>query len=377
MPVVLPEGCPAYRIRLFLSVDLVGSTAFKAKHANERADGAPYAKWLHITKSFYREFPDEVIKAYDSFAPQHRTCVELIRELRPQVWKTVGDEIIFCVGLKNLEHLALCMTAFTAALEKYGKDLQAKEPELDLKGSAWIASFPAPNSTIISAVRINTADQPTFVGDTLDENEERKADNNPGGYDFLGKSIDTGFRISRFAHADQLALSIDLAYLLALIKHIGLVHFNFLFKGREPLKGVINGAPYPVVVIETEKSAKQKELASFERNVTGEQFVDAVTLSSYIHAFMKIHKMEIPILSLSDEVDQPQEDVLPECYLSFREAFGDGLIGSTLQQKGLAEAEEAAEGDRPSDETNAATLERFAVEKIQGYSIKIGKPQYR
>ncbi|MHC2017313.1 hypothetical protein [Methylobacterium sp. CM6247] len=361
-----------------MSVDLVGSTAFKAKHANRRHEGAPYADWLHITRKFYRDFPDEVEKAYDGLLPQHAKCIDLLEGKRPQVWKTIGDEIIFCCRLVCMEHLALCMNSFTAALEKYGRDVNASEPELDVKGSTWIASFPAPNSTIVSAVRASLGEVENVVGDTLGEADEINADLRPGLYDFLGKSIDIGFRISRFAQSDELALSLDLAYLLTLLKQHRLVGFDFIFKGREPLKGAISGTPYPIVTIETEKSVKKKELSSLERSVGKSDFADTITLRNYLHAFMEMHGLEVPILALHADLGQPPDNVYPQCFRDFRTAFESGLTDASLQQQGLAEAEaEDSSGDETgTDPAAMAIVQVFADKKINTVVNKTGKPYF-
>ncbi len=46
-----------YRVRLFLSVDLSGSTAFKnSKHGEDRERGAT-PKWVTVFEQFYTGFP--------------------------------------------------------------------------------------------------------------------------------------------------------------------------------------------------------------------------------------------------------------------------------------------------------------------------------
>lgn len=242
-----------------MSVDLVGSTAFKAKNGDRREPNEPYPIWLNRTKNFYRQFPQILNTHFNEFLGVIGYS-ENYKDRSPKVWKTVGDEIIFCMRITCLEHLACCMRAFMKALSTYGDLINKQENELDVKGCAWIASFPAPNATIVSASRFALSEISNNVGGQFSEEDEKKADLNPGEYDFLGKQIDTGFRISRFAQSHELAVSIDLAWLLTLLKQRDLVDCQFTYRGREALKGVIGSTPYPIITIQTERSVQRREL---------------------------------------------------------------------------------------------------------------------
>ncbi len=304
-----------------MSVDLVGSTAFKAKHGERREENEPYPIWLNRTKSFYRQFPHILATHFDEFSGVIAHSDEF-KDRTPKVWKTVGDEIIFCIRVTCLEHLACCVRAFMKALSTYGDLINGQENELDVKGCAWIASFPAPNATVVSASRFALDEIKNSVGGQLDEEDETKADINPGEYDFLGKQIDTGFRISKFAQSHELAVSIDLAWLLTLLKQRDLVDCQFTYRGRESLKGVIGGVPYPIVTIQTERSVEKRELDTLERTVAGLSFAEPIGLRNYLHSFMEQHRIEVPIISLhQDEYDISK---LPKCYTDLTVAWGAG-----------------------------------------------------
>ncbi|MGU3358928.1 hypothetical protein ACLBWX_01200 [Methylobacterium sp. M6A4_1b] len=319
-----------------MSVDLVGSTAFKAKHGDRREGGEPYPVWLNRTRSFYRQFPNMMNAYFKEYAGISEGR-ESFSDRSPKVWKTVGDEIIFCIRVVCLEHLACCIRAFTKALSAYGNLINEQEAELDVKGCAWIASFPAPNATVTSASRFSLEQTQSSVGDQLNEEDEMKADINPGEYDFLGKQIDTGFRISKFAQAHELALSIDLAWLLTMLRHMDLVDYHFTFRGKEQLKGVIGGMPYPVITVQTERSPEKRELDSLERSVSGLEFAEPIRLRNYIHQFMQQNKIEIPIVALAREkFDEAQ---LPQCYKDLTAAWDIGILEEGERQKSNEEAE--------------------------------------
>ncbi|MCJ2023132.1 hypothetical protein [Methylobacterium sp. J-067] len=344
-----------------MSVDLVGSTAFKAKHRDRREGNEPYPVWLNRTRSFYRQFPQILSERYGGYLGAFEGHASFA-DRSPKVWKTIGDEIIFCIRITCLEHLACCLLAFTKALSAYGELINDQEPELDVKGSAWVASFPAPNATVASASRLSLEPSSSIVGDQLGEDDEKRADVTPGDYDFLGKQIDTGFRISKFAQRHELALSIDLVWLLTLLKHLNLIDFQFTYRGKEVLKGVIAGVPYPVITVQTERSVARRELDALERAVAGISFAEHIGLRNYTHMFMMQNDIEIPIIALHRETYS--RDELPQCYKDLEAAWDIGEKEDAERQKSNQEAgqfidplpasNQTVEGPENIDEINIA-----------------------
>ncbi len=232
---------------LFLSVDIVRSTAFKNIKAEKR-DGKQL--WLEFFKSFYDEFSNHILAGLTE------------KELLPDVWKTSGDEILFRRIIKNIKEVSQILLAFKKALKSYSEDLKLrKEPSLQfnlgVKGTAWIAGFPVINAKI-------------------------PIDGGPGGntvrdYDYIGPSIDAGFRLCKFSNEHKLTISIELAFILTekinqeRYKVIGGIYYE----EDEPLKGVFEDRPYPIFWIfmddETEslrmklKGIRQRERAMINR----------------------------------------------------------------------------------------------------------------
>jgi hypothetical protein len=295
--------CPKYRIRLFMSVDLTGSTAFKANHSEPDPEVSPNPIWVDQIRHFYRTFPS-ILK--DEFAralagqDQRYECHE------PEVWKTIGDEIVFCCRLQNLQHLVACILSFKQALKKYGLLLEDDELPLDVKGYAWVAAFPSPNVTVTTIT-----DQ-----DLWDENSEAEADEEPGMFDFLGKEIDAGFRASRFCTPDKVSVSLELAHLLSdpIAQEI-MPTTKFLYEGRQHLKGVIKDKPYPVFLMYVERSQRRREVHESERMLMQTNDFTALQMRNFTALFMSDTGIEPPVLRSNGQVGPHEE--LPKSYRDY------------------------------------------------------------
>ena len=64
-------------------------------------------------------------------------------------------------------------------------------------------------------------------------------------HDFIGLDIDLGFRITKFARPSVMVLSLDT--LEAVLGAANAGRAALYLMGREPLKGVLFGRPYPIV----------------------------------------------------------------------------------------------------------------------------------
>jgi hypothetical protein len=201
-------------LRLFLSVDIVGSTRFKAERA--RRDGGAEG-WLAVFKTFFTHLPlmleGEVGLA---FLDEDRTPAV-------DVWKAMGDEIIFAAALERDDDIAPLLLALLRAMRLLG-ERQFDALPLRLKGAAWTAAFPQPNIEI----------------------EIPELSSGEGCYiDYLGPDIDLGFRIGRHARAGGLVGSVDLVE--RLLGAGGEASVALSVTGREVLKGAGFEHPYPII----------------------------------------------------------------------------------------------------------------------------------
>jgi hypothetical protein len=336
--------CPKYRSRLFLSVDLVGSTGFKAGRGSEAIEGSAHPLWVDEIKKFYQEFPATLRKRYYQHTdrPEHK----IHEETYPSVWKTIGDEIVFCCRVNSAEHLVCIVSAFTESLDDYGRVLEVRCKSLDVKGTAWLAAFPAPNVTV------TVRDGP--FAEFPDETTELEADKKPQQFDFLGRGIDCGFRLTRFSSTDKLTVSVELAFALCESANSNKKQFSgkFNYLGREELKGVINGRPYPVVTIITERSEVRREVYELERNVRGIiPSTSAISLRNFLSKFMEDENIEPPLFIAGGA--EIQNTDLPDSYLKFRNSWGP--IASEKEKRG--ESEEVSASQEPGDTQDAVPQE--------------------
>ncbi|MCJ2115482.1 hypothetical protein MKK65_02525 [Methylobacterium sp. J-001] len=124
--------------------------------------------------------------------------------------------------------------------------------------------------------------------------------------------------------------------MLTLLRQRDLVDCQFTYRGKEALKGVIGGAPYPIITLQTERSTDKRELDSLERTVAGVSFAEPISLRNYLHSFMEQNKVEIPIIVLHhDKIDETK---LPKCYDALKTAWGVGEKEDTEREKAKQEA---------------------------------------
>ncbi|NPV01084.1 MAG: hypothetical protein HPY53_06860 [Brevinematales bacterium] len=217
-------------LRLFLSVDIVNSTEYKAKNIFVSA-------WAPFINDFYKDFPNlftsNMIYLKEKQQDYKDTRITESPPDTPIIWKRLGDEIVFTVLLKNSFHSVFFIEAFKNAVEQYRRGIN--DPLLNIKASAWIAGFPVLNFKYIPYSKDNEDNEPV---------------------DFIGPSIDIGFRISKLSTPYLCPVSVDLALLLT--KNT-CDRIEFVYGGKTLLKGVLGGFQYPLIFIKTAKRENDKE----------------------------------------------------------------------------------------------------------------------
>ena len=205
----------AWKLRLFASADLAGSTAFKARRPDAIAP-----EWAPTFREFFMEFPAAVEAEY-ARVPEKATSPAM--HLMP--WKFSGDEAIFCVELANHTEVVAHLAAFKQAITAFA--IKWKDQPLRLKGAAWLAGFPVSNVEL---------EIESINGKMID---------------FIGPAMDRGFRVAKFADIRRFVLTPDLVLMLidALDRtEVGPANkeFSVFYAGRETLKGVIGNEPFPI-----------------------------------------------------------------------------------------------------------------------------------
>jgi hypothetical protein len=199
--------------RLFLSVDMVGSTQFKARFTGKGSAG-----WLETFRAFFTNFP-LMLAGQLAFAFMEEEATPAV-----DVWKVMGDEVIFTARPGSAEELTSILRALLRTMKLYEASHFERLP-LRLKGTAWLADFAEANIEL-DIPELSASDVAPHV-------------------DFIGPDLDLGFRISKFARPASLVLSLDLVELL--LGAANLPDIALYLVGREELKGVMFGRPYPIV----------------------------------------------------------------------------------------------------------------------------------
>jgi hypothetical protein len=217
---------------IFFSVDIEGATAYKITARNQADD----SDWCDLFEDFYTGFSGCFYKAYRPFSLS--SVCYTVEQLRPTLWKSVGDEILFYSIITDSVQTLAHVYAFRRAIINYNKILQ--KYGVQCKGTAWIAGFPVNNRIVLAP---------------------NKNDNDPLLIDFLGSSIDAGFRLTKFSSPRKLVVSLDLLWLFA---ESALVYMEegtddsltslisvIKYAGQHELKGVFSGKKYPIFWLDT------------------------------------------------------------------------------------------------------------------------------
>lgn len=218
-------------LRLFLSVDIVNSTALKQEYREKGQS------WLAIAHSFYTKFPSMLASALD---PNPRFFVSS-PEVNP--WKAIGDELVFVARIEDMDELPRLLDAFRSVSNRWNREYE--ESEVVVKAAAWLAGFPVANSVI--------------PGDA------------PNRFDFTGSAIDIGFRLCRFSSPRRFVVSTELAYVLSTLESELADDLRYL--GRKSLKGVLRGRGYPVFWIDMFAEPDRPTFAKvdlLEEKITGD-----------------------------------------------------------------------------------------------------------
>ncbi|NKX75015.1 hypothetical protein HGG73_12700 [Rhodobacteraceae bacterium R_SAG3] len=273
----LEKQVAEFRVRLFLSVDLSGSTAFKISEFGEtREQGSAAPRWVSHFEQFYINFPDKFKTNYQLMTEKFEG-----EDLCPQLWRTAGDELVFCGRVTNQRSILMMLEAFIVTISEFRKNYFGKNVSLDLKGAAWVATFPEPNRSIQV---LRSSEKLQFV--TASEALEREADLNPFECDFQGKSMDTGFRVAHIARPERFTLSVQLARIVlnSPPKYV----FSRDIRLDEPvvLKGVNGGMPYPVLFIDTMEHLSSAGVKTMERALLGRaEAPDGEDLERYLRSY--------------------------------------------------------------------------------------------
>lgn len=256
------------RLRLFLSIDLVGSTqikqngSFPIKVPSEE-DGlqALSSDWFSPIAEFYRDFEAEFANKWSIY--ENSTSKECGWEPvgpAPHLWKTNGDELIYIKEIEEAHQAYACVVCWLQALIQYRKKLTDSASGLNVKGAAWVAGFPIANHEVVFKSNLEGQSTNLDVGRSsifshfyyLDKWYSQPSDRDDLIVDYIGPSIDTGFRVAKLATPRKFPISIELALILSNVTEPSIFRDEIClrFDGKNLMKGVLGGLPYPMFWID-------------------------------------------------------------------------------------------------------------------------------
>ena len=226
------ERQPIRHVYLLCSLDIIGST--KTKYKNE---------------PWFRDFLNIYETIVDSLNQLLSTKLKISYHHKFTIWKFVGDEVLLYIECKKELEIVDYVKAFKSFMHYWNSDA-ITTPKI--KGTLWIAQ---PN-TIDRCFRIKyPLDSLSIEVDNhyveTDESiiEEVKENASVMFLDFLGPSIDCGFRIAKNANENNIAISVEVADVL--LRNNELTNYIFYNEStKEKLKGVFNNEEeYPLFTL--------------------------------------------------------------------------------------------------------------------------------
>jgi hypothetical protein len=245
------SGRRSTQLRVFFSVDLVGGTAFKNRESVEDLTSA--RSWPNRFEGFFQEF----IRSFKERVVAARTGSAVEISPPPQLWKINGDELLFTELVyedHEQRHAALksSLRSFVELVQE--TDERYIEKGLGVRACVWTAGFPLRNKTV----------QVVQGGVNLIAGGAGRSDPDTGPTspvpvtvnDYIGRDMDIGFRLAAVAPPARVVCSLDLAhFMMALPVQSGLTVWHV---GWSPLKGVLNGQPYPLLWLQDERPPRAR-----------------------------------------------------------------------------------------------------------------------
>lgn len=240
-------------LKIFFSVDIVGSTKYKHEITKKEM-----VTWLPFFFDFFEDFPTYFrrnVTAQFEKAENVQLCIV-------EIWKTLGDELLFQTSLTDSKQASILLKAFVLTIEEYNEIIavSSKESNLRLKGTAWVSGFPVSNAEITAGEKI----------------------------DFIGPGIDLGFRLSKLSSDTKTVISIGLALLI--LKNAG-NDLEFGYDSRSQLKGITSQKGYPIIYVRV-KSSKENEI---EANLIKKIYQDE--LLKFVEFYYKENSLDYPFIN--------------------------------------------------------------------------------
>lgn len=294
-------------VYMFFSFDIVNSTNYKSVTAN----------WPSIISELMNRLQRMVYK-------------ELATS---RLWRVIGDELVFIVEVYDLESVYVDTDSIFKITQNINNEIRngsffdclqdqnikkievailKKQGLLAIKTAAWLAIISDKECNDYECIR-------TFYGAGTKRTSIEE---------FQGQDIDTGFRLKAYTQSRRMILSFELAYLISKRASSSLYIMDFV-----PLKGVWNGALYPLVWYYNQTIVREclKKDVSFDESF----YYDEANGNALIKAFFARKKTSFKMTDAGVDISMfksPESSLEKVC---FDRNLGDKLkfIQDLLERK--------------------------------------------
>ena len=285
--------CPEFlkpRLRLFLSADIIGSTALKQSKLGVSDGNVAGTVWFTAIQGFYFEAKQKFQAAWGR--AKSASADEGYFGPAPELWKTIGDEVLFTKLITDHRQVAITLQCWMETLESIRGFLSKEKRRLGVKSTAWIAGFSYRNKEVVLSGEAFSSDG--LIDDYYSENgkilnkyyTDSKSNVN---IDYIGPHIDTGFRLTGHATARKFIVSLDVAYIMSLTsqtKSSPIEAINLRYDGQVFLKGVLGGTSYPLFWLDL---ANKDSSSVLEDKLTKEAPCNRDDVQAFCEAFYEQH----------------------------------------------------------------------------------------
>ena len=231
------------RLKIFLSADIVGSTAYKQRFEIGQDSPTPESieksitnsnLWQKAIQNFYRDIVGELDKVWNKQESIIKTdygdeVAAITVGEKPHFWKTIGDEVVFWKEIGHEHQTWFTIIRWMEVISHIRNEFKKNNLSLNVKSTIWAAEFPVRNRVLYMGIS-SDSEKSKDAEDTLAvSSDEYSTDPIPmiskyyeepnqrsRTVDFIGPGIDVGFRLSQFSSLKRMAVSIDVSYLMAL-----------------------------------------------------------------------------------------------------------------------------------------------------------------
>lgn len=213
---------------VFLSIDIINSSTIKSQNVEWLSNDG----WLNNALKFYQAVPEAVDFVWHKLNNEPKN-------LPPIIWKSLGDEVIFKKEVHTIDSLECMLNMWLQVA-----DIIEKELNIKVKITAWSAGFPIINTEIARPLDPKILLEHEANGDPILQNliflKQSFLDKEGNNYlfEYVGPSIDIGFRLTKFSDKQKFIISVEIANLLSSKNNE-----SIYFLEVRPIKSILNDYP--------------------------------------------------------------------------------------------------------------------------------------